>query len=334
MKKNKSPYICPLSKEDLYYVKSENLDINLLSKSGMSYEIIDGIPKILSPNKLDHIDLASQEFYDGRADQYDENLHLTFKTHNVDENIVRNDFIDLLEIEDGHKVLDLACGTGRDSKIIAERLGKNGELFCMDISKDMLRRCKKRLELYDLKKEICIANALHLPYPDDFFDSTYSFGAIGEFSNLKASLKEMTRVTRKGGKIVFGDESIPIWLRNTKFSKILITTNPQFEAPLPLESIPIDARDIAIRFVIGGVFYLIDYRVGDGEPKANFDFEIPGVRGGTYRTRYEGRLEGVTSETKKMVQKVISQKGISMHEWLEDVVSKAAANDFDKKDDD
>lgn len=314
--------------EELYYVIQDGERIKLTTESKSVYPVIDGIPHIIYPRILNAIDKHSLEFYDGRADQYDENLHLTFKTHNVDEITARNSFIDLLEIKSGYKVLDLACGTGRDSEIIADCMGDTGELFCMDISPDMVRRCEARLKPFRLKKDICIGNALHLPYPDNFFDATYSFGALGEFSDIELSLQEMKRVTKRGGKIVVGDESIPVWLRNTEFAKILTTTNPQFEAPLPIDSIPIDARDVTIRFVIGGVFYLIDFKVGEGEPKANFDFEIPGPRGGTYRTRFEGQLEGVTLETKKLVQRVISQKGISMHKWLDNVLAEAAAKDF------
>jgi len=139
----------------------------------------------------------------------------------------------------------------------------------------------------------------------------------------------MVRVTKVGGKVVVGDESIPPWLRETDFAKILITTNPQFQAKLPLEEMPIEAREVCLKWVIGGIFYLIDFRVGEGEPDANFDFEIPGARGGTYRTRYEGQLEGVTKEAKELAYKAREKKGISMHKWLDDVVKEGAKKDLE-----
>jgi SAM-dependent methyltransferase len=169
-----------------------------------------------------------------------------------------------------------------------------------------------------------------LPFPDNYFNAVYSFGGLGEFSNITKSLKEMARVTKVGGKIVVGDESIPPWLRDTEFAKILSTTNAQFLAPLPLKNMPVEARDVCLRWVIGGVFYLVDFKVGKGEPDANFDFEIPGPRGGTYRTRYEGALEGVTKDAKELAYKAIQKKGISMHKWLDEVVRKAAIADLDE----
>ncbi len=194
----------------------------------------------------------------------------------------------------------------------------------------MLKNCVERLRKFSHNRQIFLGNAVYLPFEDNYFDAIYSFGGLGEFSDIKKSLKEMTRVTKVGGKIVIGDESMPPWLRATEFAKILSTTNPQFNAKLPLDEIPVEARDVHVRWVIGGVFYLIEFTVGDSEPTANFDFEIQGKRGGTYRTRYEGQLEGVTPEVKKLAYKAIHKKNLSMHKWLDDVVKNAALKDINE----
>lgn len=181
---------------------------------------------------------------------------------------------------------------------------------------------------FTLVKEFCVANSTHLPFPDDFFDALYSFGGLGEFPDIKKSLSEIARVTKVGGKVVVGDESMPPWLRETHFSKILTTTNPQFGAEVPLQQLPVEARDVRLQWIIGGVFYAIDFRVAEGEPTANFDFPIPGLRGGTYRTRYEGQLEGVTPETKQLYLQAAHKTQKSLHQWLEDVVKDAAKRDL------
>ena len=324
------PYICPDTRKPLRAVKDAATGriFRLETDEGRSYPVEDGIPDLTFPPILHEADEKARRFYDSRVDAYDEYLPLTFKTHNEDEQEVRNRFVDALEIKKGDRTLDIACGTGRDSEIIAQRLGEGGALFMQDIAPVMLRRCVERMEKYQLRKAFCISNALYLPYADEYFDAVYSFGGLGEFSDIGRSLAEMVRVTKVGGKVVVGDESIPPWLRDTEFSKILITTNPQFEAKVPLEDIPVEAREVRLRWVIGGVFYLIDFRVGRGEPAANFDFEIPGPRGGTYRTRYEGQLEGVTREAKELACKAVAKKGTSMHEWLDEVVRKAALGDL------
>lgn len=326
----KTPYVCPETLKPLYAVKNPDTGeiVRLETDEGKWYPVKEGIPDLTFPRDLKEPDAKARDFYDSRVEDYDKYLPLTFKTHNVDEQEARNSFIDCLELQSGDRVLDLACGTGRDSEIIAQRLGGKGEIFMLDIAPLMLRRCMARMERFTLRKEFCIANAVHLPYPDDFFDAVYSFGGLGEFSDIKRSLAEMVRVTKVGGKVVVGDESIPPWLRNTDFAKILITTNPQFRAEVPLEEMPVEAREVCLKWVINGVFYLIDFRVGEGEPDANFDFEIPGPRGGTYRTRYEGQLEGVTKETKELAWKAAKARGVSMHKWLDEVVKNAALEDL------
>lgn len=326
-------YVCPETREALRLQapSDSNEDVSsgvLVSTSGKEYRITDGIPDLTYPPDLSGTDAQARTFYDERVEAYDKNLHLTFKTHGEDEQEVRNLFVDALELKPSHRVLEISCGTGRDSEIIARRLRPAG-LFCLqDIASAMLRRCRKRLSGVDVPTSFCLSNACYLPYPDKFFDAIYSFGGLGEFSDIKRSLAEMVRVSKVGAKIVVGDESIPPWLRGTEFAGILSTTNKQFLADVPLADIPVEARQVRLRWVIGGVFYLIDFAVGAGQPGADFDFEIPGPRGGTYRTRYLGQLEGVAPETKRLAELARDKKGVSMHKWLDDVVREAAENDL------
>jgi ubiquinone/menaquinone biosynthesis C-methylase UbiE/uncharacterized protein YbaR (Trm112 family) len=326
-------YVCPVTKKPLKLKGTNEMDGEiisgvLISEDGNEYPIKDGVPDFTYPPQLPEEDASTRAFYDARGDAYDENLHLTFDTHGEDENKVRNKFVDALELKPSFRVLEVASGTGRDSEIIASRLGRDGQLCLTDISQEMLNRCQKRLAGATVPTAHCLSNAPYLPYHDRYFDAVYSFGALGEFSDIKKSIAEMVRVSKIGAKIVIGDESIPPWLRETEFAKILITTNRQFLVNVPLDAIPVEAREFCLRWVIGGVFYLLDFRVGEGEPKGNFDIEIPGIRGGTLRTRYLGLLESVTPETKRLIVRAREKRGISMHQWLEEVNRQAALKDL------
>jgi ubiquinone/menaquinone biosynthesis C-methylase UbiE len=296
----------------------------LVTREGKQFHVHDGVAHLVYPETLNFGDASSRDFYEGRADQYEDTLHLTFLTHDLDENKTRQSFIDKLNIGPGSKVLEIACGTGRDSVLIADRLLPGGELHLQDISSDMMRVCRKKLHGHPAAASFALANAMHLPYADGYFDAVYSFGALGEFSDQAQALREMVRVSKVGAHIVVGDESVPVWLRGTEYYRILKETNPMFEAPLPLSSIPVEARDISIHFVIGQAFYLIQFTVGEGEPTANFDFPIPGVRGGTYRSRYLGKLEGVNPETKKLAWDAVRKAKTNMHDWLDKVVRSAS----------
>jgi len=314
---DKSPLTCGGSNDNAIYRGKKN-----------QYAVIDEIVDFRYPKELHEKDRKAKAFYDDRAESYENNLHLTFLTHQLDEGTCRNAFINQLQLTSESKVLEIAAGTGRDSLLIAGRLGYDGELHLSDISLPMLRVCREKLADIEVPAYYALVNAVHLPYPDGYFDAVYSFGGIGEFSNIKQSIGEMVRVSKAGGKIVIGDESMPPWLRNTYYSKVLTTTNPQFAAEVPLQHLPVEARNVCLRWVIGGVFYLIDFEVGEGEPDADFDFSIPGERGGTYRTRYEGQLEGVTPETKSLAYQAIRKQGVSMHDWLDKVVSSAALKEL------
>ena len=305
-------FIDPITHEPLIF------EGGMLKSQSRGYPILLGsIPNFICTETLNKLDYESKSFYEGRANQYDDTLHLTFFTHGLDEIDVRNSFIDNLRIDANHKILEVACGTGRDSSLIANRLSPSGELHLQDISVDMLSKCFEKLKSNKVVASFSLSNASYLPYPNNYFDSVYSFGALGEFADKKKVFSELIRVTKVGGRVVIGDEGVPIWLRNTDFYRILCATNPMFSSLPPLDDLPIEARDSKIEWVINNCFYLISFTVGEGEPKANFDYKIPGLRGGTYRTRFEGQLEGVTKETKTKVYQAAKDSGMSVHDWLE-----------------
>ena len=73
--------------------------------------------------------------------------------------------------------------------------------------------------------------------------------------------------------------------------------------------------------MLNGSFYQIAFRVGPGEPQLDLDVEFPGWRGGSHRTRYFGRLEGVSPELREIVVKRAGSEGMSITAWLEKCVS-------------
>ncbi len=291
-------------------------------ESGHKYEYVNDFLDLVYPKELNERIKYHKEFFENLADDYDRYMPQTFKTHNEDEAEVRNGFIDLLNLKPDSKVLEVASGTGRDSEYIAPRLNKDGLFVMTDISPKMLKICTDKLVNTEVPKVYSLCNADHLPFPDNYFDAVYSFTAM-QYFDIKASLAEMARITKPGGKIVVGDHSMPPWLRDTYFSKVL-STNPGILAEVPLKDIPVCARNVTVRWVIGGIFYLIDFVVGEGEPEADFDYQIAGARGGTLRTRYEGQLEGVTKEAKELAIQAAKAKGMTLHAWLDSNVREQA----------
>lgn len=329
-------YVCPLTHARL---KLENAAAagdevesgELVAPNGAAYAIRGGIPDFINPALLSQSELATQAEYQGVAERiYDVAVDWLFQSFYEDEDKVRESMIDLLQIERGAKVLEIGCGTGRDSFRIARRLGP-GELFVQDLSPNMVVKTQKRLAAdrerlgIECDPQYFVSSGTNLPFPDGYFDSVFHFGGFNNFTEQKKSMVEMARVVRKGGKVVVGDESVPPWLEDTEFGEIVVTNNAMFKYKVPLASLPSNARDVAVRWVLGGCFYLIDFKVGDGTPPLNLDLPHAGWRGGTMRSRYFGRLEGVTPEAKKLAIETAKKSGLSVHDWLDKLVRDAAA---------
>jgi ubiquinone/menaquinone biosynthesis C-methylase UbiE len=329
--KSLDKYRCPLSGCELKISKYSNISDGNISDGFLfseninkKYFIKNGYVDFITPEQEIKGAAFARKYYSEIAKTYDENVHITFELYNEEELNIRNRMIDLLELKPNYKVLEVSAGTGKDSEIIASRLSKEGELWLLDISPHMLAYNIERLKSFDIPTEFVVASACALPFRDNSFDALYCFAGIGHFPDLHTGLKEMARVVKPGGKVVFCEKNVPEWLRDTEYGKICINNNPMFSEPVPLKFIPVEARNVGVRWINGNVHYVFDYTVGVGEPRGNFDLELPGERGGTFNTRYYGKLEGVTMETKKKAIEAQKLTGKSMHKWLDEIILKEA----------
>jgi ubiquinone/menaquinone biosynthesis C-methylase UbiE len=323
-------YKCPLTGDDLQ-IKTETSDNITITKGTLhskvnkrNFVIQDGCIDFITPEQEVKGAAFARKYYSEIANTYDENVHITFELYQEDELDVRNKMIDLLDLKSDHKVLEVSAGTGKDSELLAKRLSKNGGLWILDISPDMMRYNMERMKDVVIPVEHVIASACALPFKDNTFDSLYCFAGVGHFPDLPQGLKEMARVVKPGGKVVFCEKNVPEWLKETEYGKVCINNNPMFNDPVPLKYIPVEARDVGVRWINGNVHYVFDYTVGEGEPQGNFDMIIPGPRGGSFNTRYNGKLEGVSNETKEKAFEARAKLGISMYDWLNELIQKEA----------
>ena len=328
-KKNISIYRCPLTGCDMELKYEGSLSVIkdglLYSKeANKNYLIKDGCIDFITPDQKVKGAAFAIDYYAKIAETYDENVHLTFELYNENEIEIRARMIDLLELTPNHKVLEVSAGTGKDSELISKKLSKNGGLWVLDISSHMMLQNMKRMKSSEVPIEYVIASACALPFKDNSFDALYCFSGVGHFPDLPKGLQEMARVVKKGGKVVFCEKNVPEWLRKTEYGKICINNNPMFADPVPLKYIPVEARNVGVRWINGNVHYVFDYTVGEGAPIGNFDLTLPGERGGTFNSRYFGQLEGVSEKTKKLALKAREKLGLSMHEWIDELVKKEA----------
>ncbi len=331
---NLEHYRCPATGEPLRLLDGSHCDGEdiidgvLVSAGGARrYEITNEIPNFLDQSALVGSAAEAHEYYSRTSEVYDEYLPVAFELFNANEDAIRDQLTDLLRLTPGQRVLDLTAGTGKDSLVIAEKL-KTGEVWLSDITRKMLEVAANRLRHVDLVREFAIADACALPFKDATFDAAFSFTGLGSFQDVPKGGREMARVVRRGGRVVFCEKSVPPWLRDSEYGRILIEANPMFMQEIPLRHLPTHARNVEIRWIMEEGFYVISYDVGEGEPAGRFDLELPGPRGGTFATRYFGKLEGVTPEVKRLAQRAREKSGKSMHKWLDEVVRKAALKEI------
>ncbi|MEY2635046.1 MAG: hypothetical protein RIS75_986 [Actinomycetota bacterium] len=104
----------------------------------------------------------------------------------------------------GHRVLDLAAGTGTSSQPFHER---GAVVIPCDFSLGMLKVGKSRLP----HLPFVAGDGMHLPFADNSFDAvTISFG-LRNIHDTAAGLAEMLRVTKPGGRLVVCEFSQPVW---------------------------------------------------------------------------------------------------------------------------
>lgn len=330
MKKELLNYlICPKTKSKLKIQEGYKVENNeiiegfLINDLGDKYIIKNFLPDMIYDEEFVGDSKFARNYYTQISDTYDENLHVTFDLYSEKEEDIREYMINLLNLSPNSNVLEVSAGTGKDSERIIERLDEKGSLIALDLTPAMLLRAKKNIKT-DKNIDFVVGTACSLPFTDNSFDALYCFTGVGHFPNLEKALKEMARVVKPGGKVVFCEKNVPPWLRNTEYGKILINNNPMFAYDIPLNLIPVEARNLGVHWILGNVHYVVDYTVGEGEPRGNFELELPGERGGSFNTRYFGKLEGVTPETKKLALKAREKAGVSMHKWLEDIIKKEA----------
>ncbi|MDN4502122.1 bifunctional demethylmenaquinone methyltransferase/2-methoxy-6-polyprenyl-1,4-benzoquinol methylase UbiE [Alteromonadaceae bacterium BrNp21-10] len=111
----------------------------------------------------------------------------------------------------GHKVLDLAGGTGDLTARFSRIVGERGQVVLADINNAMLKvgRDKLRDKGIVSNVEYVQANAEALPFPDNHFDIiTIAFG-LRNVTDKDKALASMYRVLKPGGRLLVLEFSKP-----------------------------------------------------------------------------------------------------------------------------
>ena len=111
--------------------------------------------------------------------------------------------VEMARLRPGHRVLDLAGGTGDIATLAARRIGADGRVVLADMNRAMLDHGRDRL-LDDGLANVALvqAQAEALPFPDEAFEVVLVAFGVRNFTDKEAGLAEMRRVLRNDGTVV------------------------------------------------------------------------------------------------------------------------------------
>jgi demethylmenaquinone methyltransferase/2-methoxy-6-polyprenyl-1,4-benzoquinol methylase len=125
--------------------------------------------------------------------------------------LIKRFTIELSALRSGHKVLDLAGGTGDFSIRFSSIVGKSGQVVLADINDAMLQLGRDRIIDKGLSGNVNFTqlNAECLPFQDNTFDCVCIAYGLRNVTDKQAALASMQRVLKPGGRVLVLEFSKP-----------------------------------------------------------------------------------------------------------------------------
>ncbi len=104
----------------------------------------------------------------------------------------------------GRRVLDLACGEGYNTRILAR---KGAKVIGVDFSEKMIEQAKQEETRKKLAIDYYVVDAADLKqFPSNYFDLVTCFMSLQDIKNYNGAISEVARILRDRGQFIF---SIP-----------------------------------------------------------------------------------------------------------------------------
>jgi SAM-dependent methyltransferase len=210
--------------------------------------------------------------------------------------------MDTLNDLEGHRVLDLGCGTGETTMVLGARVGETGHVTGVDLSSRMLEQARA---VTDDKAQISIVagDALQLDFAARF-DALFSRFGVMFFEEPGAAFARLRSMTRTGGQLAFSAWKDPFsnpWMLKPIMASVEVLGPPS----LPPEGAPgpfsLGAAD-AVQSLLGNAGWrgvevsALDLEqpfVGDARAAATMVVETNPVIAGALRTMADRRADAI-----------------------------------------
>jgi ubiquinone/menaquinone biosynthesis C-methylase UbiE len=123
--------------------------------------------------------------------------------------------VDLMALQPGERVLDVGCGTGSLSRLLARWTGGANPITAVDISPYLLGEAEALAAEDGVGAAIAFTpgSAEALPFSDASFDAVFAVTVLEE-CDAERALAEIVRVTKSGGRVgiaVRAADMPPVW---------------------------------------------------------------------------------------------------------------------------
>ena len=207
------------------------------------------------------------------------------------------------------RVLDLGCGIGGATFLLAEQLGDAGHVVGVDISAQLIETAK-RIANGRPRVEFQVADAASLPYPTNFFDAAYTERVFLYLPDREAALAELRRVVRPDGLICLVDvdfDCAAIYSRQRELTRRITSI---VAAAIPN---PNSARDLPALAKRAG---LRDVEVDTVAICTPFEFAKHAMSGVLQQAVQRGTLTPTELESWWSEQQQLNEAGDFLHIWI------------------